>query len=186
VKLSAAITEANSRAMELHGLRLKNDERSRVAAALFAIAQQHHTSILLLLNNREPLHASAFSLLRLLVETTIRGVWVMHCATEEQERNVIEGNKKQLDTASMFAAIEEAIKGSSGRDLPIKDLYDKHWKVLSAYTHSYEQRVQRWLATKDIEPTYSTEETEELVLRSNLIARLGYACTQSLVEGKDS
>ena len=152
MKLSDAIKEANNRAIALHGLKLKNDERSRVACSLFAIAQQHHNAILLLLSNVQPLQASAFSLLRLLIEATIRGTWVLHCATDEQVKNVIEGNKKQLDTASMFEAIEKALNKDTDRVIDVKKLYDNHWKVLSAYTHAFEQQVQRWLMTEDVEP----------------------------------
>lgn len=178
--LSDAIKEANNRAIALHGLRLRNDERSRVASSLFTIAQQHHSAILLLISNVQPLQASAFALLRILIEATIRGVWVLHCATDEQVKNVIEGNKKQLDTASMFAAIEKALNKNTNRKVDVKKLYDNHWKVLSAYTHAFEQQVQRWLVTKDIEPNYSTEEVSELISRADLIAKLAFSCTQSL------
>ncbi|MDO9161524.1 MAG: hypothetical protein Q8N35_09970 [Methylococcaceae bacterium] len=130
MKLSDAITKANARASELQGLRLKSDDRSRLTASLFAIAQQHQSAIILLLSNPQTLQASAFSLLRLLLEVTIRGVWVLHCATEDQVRNVIEGNQKQLDTKSMFAAVEKALNKDSECNIAVTKLYD-HWKVLS-------------------------------------------------------
>lgn len=48
------------------------------------------------------------------------------------------------------------------------------------YTHSYEQQIQRWLRTKDIEPSYSIDEIEELIFLSDVIANLAFVFTQSL------
>jgi hypothetical protein len=180
MNLEEAISEANQRALELHGLSLKHDDRSRTAAALFAIAQQHQSAILILLRNKPPLQATAFSLLRLLLETTVRGVWVLRCATETQVQNVIEGKQKQLDMSSIFASVDKALSDSAGHDVPAKSLYEKHWKVLSAYTHGYEQQVQRWIATKDIEPSYPEEEIEELISHSDRIAKLAFASAKAL------
>lgn len=180
MKLEAAISDANQRARELHGLRLKSDDRSRLAALLFAIAQQHQSAILILLSNKPPVEATAFSLLRLLLETCVRGVWASHCATEAQVQNIVEGTQRQIDMASIFTSVERALSENAGRNVNAKSLYDKHWKVLSAYTHGYEQQVQRWLVTKDIEPNYSGEEVEELIYRSDLIAKLAFSCTRAL------
>lgn len=180
MNLSEAIERANDRARDLHGLHLKSDERSRLAAALFAIAQQHHSAILLLLSNKQPIEASAFSLLRPLIEVTVRGGWVLRCASDTELKNVIEGTQKQIKMPRIFSALEKALKESSGRDIKVKSLYDNHWEPLSAYTHGYEQQVQRWLATKDIEPSYSALEVEELISRSDQIANLAYIFTKSL------
>ncbi|MDN3555528.1 DUF6988 family protein [Halomonas maura] len=178
--LESAISDANQRARDLHALRLKNDDRSRIAASLFAIAQQHQSAILILLSNKTPVEATAFSLLRLLLETTVRGVWTSHCATEEQVKNIIGGTQRQIDIATIFTSVERALSESAGRDVKAKSLYEKHWKPLSAYTHGYEQQVQRWLVAKDIGPNYSEDEVEELICRSDLVANLAFACTRSL------
>lgn len=185
MKLEAAISDANQRARELHGLRLKNDERSRLAGLLFAIAQQHQSAILksailILLSNKPPVEATAFSLLRLLLETCVRGVWVSHCATEAQVQNIVEGTQKQVDMASIFTSVERALSENAGRNVNAKSLYDKHWKGLSAYTHGYEQQVQRWLVTNDIEPNYSEEEVDGLIYLSDHIAKLAFSCTRAL------
>lgn len=185
MELSEAINKANQRAHDLHGLRLQSDERSRLSASLFAVAQQHQSAILMLLSNERPIESSAFSLLRLLLETTARGEWVLRCANEQQIKNIIEGNQRQIDMASIFSSIEKALTKSAGRDIKAKSLYDNHWRVLSAYTHGYEQQVQRWLTTKDIEPKYAKEEIQELIYLSDLIAKLAHASTRSMASEKE-
>ena len=182
MKLEAAISNANQRAGDLHGLRLREDNRSRLAASLFAIAQQHQSAILILLSNQPPVEATAFSLLRLLIETTVRGAWASHCATEAQLKNIVDGTQKQIDMASVFTSVERSLSKDAEHNIDAKSLYDNHWKVLSAYTHGYEQQVLRWMVTKDIEPNYPVEEIEELIYLSDLTAKLAFVCTKALAQ----
>ena len=175
---------ANHRANDLHGLGLRGDNRSRLAASLFAIAQQHQSAILILISNQPPIEATAFSLLRLLLETTIRGAWVSHCATEIQLKNIVDGTQKQIDMASIFTSVTCALNKEAGHNSNVKSLYDNHWKTLSAYTHGYEQQVERWMVTKDIEPSYSVEDVKALIYLSDVIAKLAFICTQELVLDK--
>lgn len=156
MKLQVTIERANEIAESLHGLSAPFDDRTRTALACFAISQQHYNSILLLLSNQQPLEATAFALLRPLTESMIRGTWILYCATDDQvDTFTTEGTK--LDMASMMKQVGSAIS---------KDLHGtiyQHWHSLSAYTHTGEHQVQRWLTTKDIEPKYSEKEIEELL-----------------------
>lgn len=94
--LSDARKEAAFISQRLHGAHLKSDIRSKTAAACFAIAQQHHSSILILLSNQPALEATAMALLRPLLEATYRGIWVSRCASDEQVDRFVSGAKKQL------------------------------------------------------------------------------------------
>lgn len=179
MSLSESVVSANRLALSLHGLRLKADIRSRVAAACFAVAQQHHNAILILLSNQPPLHSTAFALLRPLVEAMIRGLWLSHCATDEQVNNFVEPQRKQLDTASMMIAIDKAVASSSSSSH--KSVYQKHWGALSAYTHTGEHQVQRWLTTNcDIESKYSAAEVSELLSLANGTAELAATAVRAL------
>lgn len=169
--LSESRKEAALMSQRLCGLRLKPDIRSRAAAACFAIAQQHHSSILILLSNRPALEATAMALLRPLLEATYRGLWVSHCATDEQVDSFVSGAKKQLDMASIISALGELFNRESVRDT----LYIPVWPVLSAYTHTYEQQVQRWVSTNAIEPNYEPDEVMWLLERANEAMRLAAA-----------
>ncbi|WP_375738291.1 DUF6988 family protein [Pseudomonas boanensis] len=166
--LSESRKEAAIISQRLHGLRLKSDARSKTAAACFAIAQQHHSSILILLSNRPALEATAMALLRLLLEATLRGLWVSRCATDEQVDRIATGAKRQVDMASVITELGKLFNLKSARSI----LYDKAYHVLSAYTHTYEQQVQRWICTNDIEPNYQPDEIVCLLERATDAMRL--------------
>lgn len=153
----------------LHGLRLKSDLRSKTAAACFAIAQQHHSSILILLSNKPALEATAMALLRLLLEATYRGLWIAYCANDQQIENFISGSKKQLDMQSIIDALGKVYNGNNKS---ASKLYTNTWKILSAYTHTYELQIQRWLTTNAIESNYQSEEIIELLNKANDAIRL--------------
>lgn len=168
VQLSTAIDEANFFAERLYLRRFKNDLRSRVVAACLAVSQQHHNSILILLSRRPPLEATSFALLRPLVESVIRGLWLSHVATDAQVDEYARSGTR-LDMASMMKKLDEATGLNS-----FKGLYQRSWSVLCAYTHTGELQVQRWLRTSHIEPQYSEQETLELIELSGLTAGLAF------------
>lgn len=175
--LDEAQAEANQIARSLQGLKLRGDPRSRVALACFAVAQQHHAAILILLANTPPLHATAFALLRPLMEALLRGEWISHCATDEQVKCFAMGGKKQLDMSSLVNALEE--KGLN--DLKVREvLYQNTWSVVSAYTHTYEHQVLHWLTGSDVSPDYSPEQVEWLISATSSALKLCAASIRRL------
>lgn len=165
MKLVQAIQRATEIAETLHGRRIKGDLRSRLCAACFAVSQQHHNSLLILLAHTPPLQATAFALLRPLTESAMRGLWLSHVASDEQVQKYIQSGTK-LDMASMMTAVGKAV------GLDAHHAIYKHWHSLSAYTHTGEHQVQRWLLTDSIEPCYSASELSELLKLSCGIAEL--------------
>ena len=174
--LDEAQAEANQIARLLQGINLCADFRSRVALACFAIAQQHHAAILILLTNTPPLHATAFALLRPLMEATLRGEWISHCATDEQVKSFASGHKKQLDMSSLIKALEKKLG-----DLNVhENLYQNTWPVLSAYTHTYEDQVLHWLAGNDVSSDYSPEQVQWLISTASPVLKLCAASVRRL------
>lgn len=167
IQLLEAIEEANEIASKLQEKKLKNDLRSKLAAACFAVSQQHYNSILLLLSRNPPLQATAFALFRPLVESCIRGLWLSHVASDAEVDEYLSSGTK-LDMASMLRKLDSALGLSSHQSIY------KNWSALSAYTHTGELQVQRWLKTNDIEPNYTESEVSELIKVSGLIAGLAY------------
>jgi hypothetical protein len=176
VQLSEATAEAYEIARSLHGLQLRSDPRSRVALACFAVAQQHHSAILILLANSPPLQATAFALLRPLLEATLRGEWVSHCATDEQVKTFALGGKKQLDMASVVSELGKKVGNSNAHSV----LYKNTWPIVSAYTHTFEHQIQHWLSSSGISPNYSTEQVVWLVSNASACMKLCSASIQSL------
>lgn len=180
--LATARDEASALARRLHGKALVSDLRSRVALSCFAIAQQHHSGIVLLLSHPLPLHSSAFALLRPLAEATFRGCWIAGCASEEKVRNVLTGDKKQIDTATIVRELQEA----TGRGNTNVDFYKRVWPQLSAYTHAYENSLDPWLRGQDIAPMFTEEELTSLLHRTSLSAKLIEAGVLSLLAHEES
>jgi len=145
----------------LYGIPVENDDKSRVALACYGIAQQHHAAIILLLDQPHPLLSSALSLLRSLFEATFRGAWVGHCATDEQAANLLSGDKKQIDMASIISVLLRDLKSTEHADF-----YKKAWPALSACTHTYEHQLLPWLIDQDITPSYQSGQIEWVLKRA--------------------
>jgi hypothetical protein len=175
--LDDAKTQAERFGRQLHGLNLLGDTRSRVALACFAVAQQHHSAMLILLDRPNPLQSTAFALLRPLMEATFRGEWVLHCAKDDQVRNFATGGKQQLDMASVIKALEKLNPGSDAHRI----LYLNNWKIVSAYTHCFEHQVQHWLVQNDVSPKYESAQVAWLLNAGTACFRLCVSSVQSLV-----
>ena len=174
--LDDAKIQAERYGQQLHGLGLPGDARSRVAFACFAVAQQHHSAMLILLDRPNPLQSSAFALLRPLMEATLRGEWVLHCATDDQVQNFALGGKQQLDMASVIKALEKLNPGSDAHRI----LYLNNWKIVSSYTHGFEHQVQHWLVESDVAPKYEPEQIAWLLNAGTACFRLCVSSIQSL------
>lgn len=180
ITLEDAIVVSETLGQRLHGLRLPNDSRSRVAFACFACAQQHQAAILILLRREHRLEATAFALLRPLLEATLRGEWILHCATNEDVRTFALGGKRQRDMGSVIQALEKMNPASEAH----KILYANLWGFLSAYTHTFEHQVQHWLGD-EIAPSYSNEHIAWLLKASCACLALCTASICSLALDRD-
>ena len=155
LSLPQAVKLAEDLGTRLHGLRLPNVPRSRVAFACFAVAQQHHSAILILLDRENPLQATAFALLRPTLEATLRGEWVLHCATEAEIKKFALGGDRQVSISKVVRQLAETGSGADSHRILYKDL----WPILSAYTHTYEHQVQHWLSPDGVAPVYAPAQT---------------------------
>lgn len=176
MELNEAKQQAERYGKRLHGMQLKGDSRSRVALACFAVAQQHHSAILILLDRPSPLQAAAFALLRPLMEATLRGEWVLHCATDDQVRSFVQGDKQQLDMASVIRALEKINPGSEAHRI----LYLDNWKIVSAYTHTFEYQIQHWLVDGKVCPAYDPAQLAWLLNAGTACFRLCVSSIESL------
>jgi len=176
LSLPQALQIAEELGNRLHGLRLPNDRRSRVAFACFAVAQQHHSAILILLNLENPLQATAFALLRPTLEATLRGEWVLHCATDQEVKTFALGGEKQVSMSKVVRKLEEAGPAADSHRI----LYKALWPILSAYTHTYEHQVQHWLSPDGVAPNYSAEQVAWVITNSTACLALCVSSVKSL------
>jgi hypothetical protein len=183
MRIKDAREKAEALRLRLQDCKVKSDLRSRVAAACFGVAQQHHTAILMLVGSQPPLHATAFALLRLLVEATFRGHWASHCADNRELENLLTGDKRQWDAARMIAAVGRAAE-AAGSTAAWQTFYQKHWKPMSAFAHTYEDQLRCWLLTDDVKPTYSADAIAQLLKRAHLMAEFSAAGLKALSESE--
>lgn len=143
--------------LAVHEKELPGGNRTRAAGSCFAIAQDHHHAIVLLVEHR--LYASAFSLLRSAFEAYVRGQWLAHCATDRQmEKYLKDWSPPKID--ELLAAVEQT-PGFSEKVL--SRVKAKGWDTMCAYTHTGGLHIQRWNTSDGIEPNYAPEEILEVL-----------------------
>jgi hypothetical protein len=151
------ISAAESFYSELHELtneiEMLETIKNRTAAACFGIAQDHHAAIVFLIKNA--FYSSSFALLRTLFEAYLRGVWLKHCATEEQANTFFEGTEPPK---TMVAEIEAIPDFSNGILSHIKK---EKWNFMCDFTHTGGLHLQRWQTHDAVEPKFDEAELEE-------------------------
>ena len=162
----------------IDGLEISSDERTRISAACLDMALEHQKAIVLLVANK--LVGSAFSLVRLIFEAYIRGLWLGRCASE-QEIEKYKKNKLEKTFATLIQEIEQ-IEGFHEGVLSKAKVAS--WNSMNSYTHSgYLQSVRR-NKTDTIEPNYDTEEVIEVLGFANAIGMLS-ALQVALLAGNE-
>jgi hypothetical protein len=169
------IAKAELFGADLHRLtndiEMQNTEKNRAAAASFAIAQEHHSAIIFLLKNT--FYSSAFTLLRSVFEAYLRGLWLKHCATDEQVYDFFRG-KKPPDTMVSEIESKEAFTGGV-----LSLIKKENWTTMCAFTHTSGEHLQRWQSKNGVEQSFMQQELEECLNCAELIgAMAGLALVQ--------
>jgi Family of unknown function (DUF6988) len=160
--------------LAVHEKSLPASNRVRAAAACFAIAQDHHHAIVVLLDAR--LYASCFALLRVAFEAYVRGEWLALCARDAQVRKFLNGREPpKIDDQLEALARTEAF--NEGRLSKIKR---QNWRALCGYTHTGGIHVQRWNTSDGIEANYSAAELLEVLRFADIVATLSVLGVLSL------
>lgn len=135
-------------------------QRQNLFALYVAVAQSHQDSIMILLGaDKAP---SAFALMRPLLETGIRGLWVNYKATDAE---VISVGNNQFRFKPMEQMLEDL--DSIFQETGLFAVHKEGWKLLCDFTHSgIELLSQMAMPDGDIGPFYEP---------SQLIALMEYA-----------
>jgi hypothetical protein len=112
------------------GLTLPGDERSLLAAGCFDVALEHQSAIALL--HSSALHGSMLALLRILSESLVRGLWLLHCATDAEIKKFKKG---QIDKTfqQLVTDFETKIDTPSG---VLSGFKATAWKAMNDFTHT--------------------------------------------------
>jgi len=153
----------------IHEQPLPANHRVRAAASCYAIAQDHHHAIVLLIENR--LYASSFALVRLEFEAYVRGLWLATCADESQVNKFVSvKNWEPPNIGELILKIEASL--SEFQERTLSEIKKQNWKSMCAYTHTGGLHIQRWNTEDGIELNYPDDEVEEVLKFSEIISAM--------------
>ena len=142
---------------KLNGLSISSSERARLSAAAFDVAHEHHKAIVLLIHNKLP--GSAFALARPLLESYLRGEWILQCATDSDIGSILKD--KRRPTFERLINDIEALEGF--RIGVLSSLKGALWNSLNSYTHSGFLQLVRRMTSETIEANYDEAELVEVL-----------------------
>lgn len=163
----------------VHEKSLPSTHQVRAAASCYAIAQDHHHAMVLLIEHR--LYASAFALVRCQFEAYIRGQWLAHCATDDEVSRYLKGwEPPKID--HLLSAVERT-PGLSEKVL--SQVKSNSWRTMCGYTHTGGIHVQRWNTNGGIEANYQPEEVLEVLTFAEGISSMSVVGIAELANDND-
>lgn len=159
---------------QVHEKQLPATVRVRAAGGCLALAQEHHHSIVFLVEHK--LYGSAFALVRLAFEAYVRGEWLALCASDTAVENFVAGKEPPkidvlLTELARTPAFEENVLGA---------VKAKGWRAMCDYTHTGGRHVQRWNSADAIEASYDDAEVREVLSFAEVIGALAVLGLASL------
>lgn len=153
----------------------------RLLFLFLSVALEHQDSILLLLsagNNT----GSAFALMRPLIETSYRALWIYACASDEAVTAIETGKEPYPSFKAMADMVDEGC-GLEGVVSRMKDA----WKMLCGYAHTGLEQFGRRLIGDVIAPDYRIEEINEVIQVSTATTVvLAIACCRAVEHHKEA
>ena len=130
---------------------LPDDKRSQLASACWHVAIEHSQAIVVLVH--ETLHGSALALMRLLFEAYVRGMWLMHAATND---DIDRAGRDQFpnDFNRIVAELDEKFPSSR----PFSAVKNQTWKRLCSFTHTGYQQIGARFTPKGLGYAYQESE----------------------------
>lgn len=134
------------------GLVLPADERSLLATGCFDVALEHQAAIALL--HHAELPGSMLALLRVLSESLVRGLWLLHCANDTEIQKFKRGS---LDKKFDRLVTEFELKIGTPEGV-LSGFKIAAWKAMNDFTHTGFMQVSRRHGPGRVEATYAEHE----------------------------
>ncbi len=134
------------------GVTLPADERSMLAAGCFDVAIEHQAAIAVL--HSSALLGSMLALLRVLSESLVRGLWLLHCATDA-ELQKFKNSRIDKTFDDLIADFETKIGTPSG---VLSGFKATAWKAMNGFTHTGFNQVTRRHAPGMVGANYPEDE----------------------------
>ena len=142
----AAIQELLWDLLERH--RYSDDERSVWVAGCMNLALEHHKAISLLIQWQ--LTGSAFALVRPMVDTVMRALWINKVASDEEVKRARDDDKYVFPPMPQMI---EAVRTAYGDDKFFQ--FTSAWDAMHSYTHSGARQIARRYTGTDLKPSYT-------------------------------
>lgn len=149
-------------------LHFPGDDRTRLSAGLLQLAQEHHASIVLLLQHQQ--YGSAFALLRPLYEAYVRGVWLARVASEREFSRFQRDESISLKDLASKVSVLPTFDGTN-----FAVSADRALNAMHSYTHNGYLASVRRLSSDAIEPAYEVAEIREVLEFAQLFGVLATA-----------
>ena len=139
---------------------MPNDRRKRIGLSIFQQSMDIGDAILIILESNLP--GPAFALARPLLESYVRGVWLLNHASEEQIDKFMKGKCPKFPTLLNQIGDDPDTGGAW-----IRDTTDLNLKAFHDLTHGGIEHVVRRVTENYIEPNYPEEESIRLMKLRN-------------------
>jgi len=160
----------NSAVEHVKGLRPINDLRPRVAFQAGSLVLKHSFAIRSLIADEHL--PSAFALFRPQFESLVRGIWLLHAASdtwiEKFGQPLTVESAKQANEGLGFAGMLKGLESSSmapiGIVVQLREFKEATWKSLNSYTHGGIHPLTRLMSGYPPELTYHALQNSNAVL----------------------
>lgn len=152
----------------LNELDISKDKRSLLSVCAFDTVIEHFLGAITLIKSK--IYGSAFSLVRPIFETFVRGVWLKNCA-EDAELVNFQKDRVKKEFWEILKLVEglEAFKSGS-----LSSLKKQAWSAMSSYTHGGFQQISRRVKSGNLYPDFEDEEIIEVLKISQMFALLAF------------
>lgn len=161
------------------GLELPADTRSRIAVGCFDVALEHQAAIALLSSGA--LYGSLFSLIRVLFEAYVRGLWLLRCASEK-ELDQFQRDKLDKKFGALISEIEANVNFNNS---PLSSLESTSWGAMNSFTHTGFMQVLRRNGEQTTGPHYSDEEVVKALNFSGVVGLLAAAELAGIADNRE-
>ena len=137
------------------------DTKTTLLTAYVDIALEHHEAISLLIKTK--LFGSAFAVVRPLVETMLRALWINALANPNQIEKASRDKLKFPCMSQMLAEIDQTY----GTDAFFQSFKGSNWAAMCSYAHSGASQIARRFTNGEVKPSYSDGEILEVLNVTN-------------------
>lgn len=116
----------------------KNVGNSRVYLTCYELCIEHHAAILILFTNQ--LRGSMFALIRVQLESLVRGQYLHYCATEREWGKFLNYKEIGISLGDMIDAVEKQIDEKSK---VLSKLKNASYKTFCGFTHTGFEQITR-------------------------------------------